>query len=316
MAPRVVDAWRLIKEADLESIRRDAERPFQVLVAAADASAARALATALADGETHPWVVPRSAEQAHREAGSGLVDLAVLVTDGPDLAGEMRSVRDVLSEARVPVVTVTSAGGRAASVPREGEAARVSGVDGARRGEAVAEAILAASPASLRVALARHLPPLRDPLLEQLVSETSRANAMYAVTTAVAEAVPLLSVPLNLADVVVLTKNQLVMSYRIALACGKRGSPRDVLGEVVGVIGGGFLFRQAGRQLVGLLPLAGLAIKPAVAYAGTMAIGKAVGAWARRGEGLSRRAVGRFYKQALAQGKQVARGLLADRTKR
>ena len=34
---------------------------------------------------------------------------------------------------------------------------------------------------------------------------------------------PVLNAPLNLADVVVLTKNQLLMSYRVALAAGKRG---------------------------------------------------------------------------------------------
>jgi uncharacterized protein (DUF697 family) len=82
---------------------------------------------------------------------------------------------------------------------------------------------------------------------------------------------------------VVLTKNQLVMSYRIALASGKKGTPRDLVGEVLGVIGGGFLFRQGARQLVGLIPVAGIVPKVAVAYAGTLAIGKAVVTWAAYG---------------------------------
>jgi hypothetical protein len=46
------------------------------------------------------------------------------------------------------------------------------------------------------------------------------------------------------------------------------------------VIGGGFLFRQLARELVGLIPIAGVAPKVAVAYAGTWAIGRAVGMWA------------------------------------
>ena len=54
------------------------------------------------------------------------------------------------------------------------------------------------------------------------------------------------------------------MSYRIALASGKKGTPRELVGEVLGVIGGGFLFRQGARQLVGLIPVAGIAPKVAV----------------------------------------------------
>src|SRR5262249_56884703 len=127
----------------------------------------------------------------------------------------------------------------------------------------------------LRIALARQLVPLREPFFADIIEETARANAMYALTTGVAEAVPVLDVPLNLADIVVLTKNQLVMSYRIALAAGKKGTARELVGEVLGVVGGGFLFGQGARQLVGLIPLAGIGPKVGVAYAGTLAIGRA-----------------------------------------
>jgi uncharacterized protein (DUF697 family) len=115
---------------------------------------------------------------------------------------------------------------------------------------------------------------------------------------------------------VVLTKNQLVMSYRIALACGRSGRPRDVLAEVVGVVGSGFLFRQAGRQLVGLVPLAGIPLKAAMAWAGTVAIGRAVGAWAPRGERLDRAAVSRLYREALGQARGAVRSLLGARARR
>src|SRR5260370_36228899 len=99
-------------------------------------------------------------------------------------------------------------------------------------------------------------------------------------------AVAVWGVPLTLADIGVLTKNQLVMSYRTALASGTKGTPRELVGEVLGVIGGGLLFRQGARQLVGLIPVAGIAPKVAVAYAGTLAIGKAVVAWAAYGTAL------------------------------
>src|SRR5262249_40228715 len=162
-----------------------------------------------------------------------------------------------------------------------------------------------------RLALARHLTPLPEPLVTELIAETAKTNAFYALSAGVAEVVPILDVPLNVADIVILTKNQLVMSYRIALASGKKGAPREVVGEVLGVIGGGFLFRQGARQLVGLIPVVGLVPKVAVAYAGTLAIGKAVAAWATYGVPLEREVVWTLYRQALARGRAVAQALVA-----
>ena len=85
---------------------------------------------------------------------------------------------------------------------------------------------------------------------------------------------------MTIGDVVVLTKNQLVMSYKIALAAGRSGRPRDLVGEIIGVLGGGLLFRQVARQLIGLVPVIGIVPKVAVAYGGTWAIGRAVTLWA------------------------------------
>jgi uncharacterized protein (DUF697 family) len=290
----VPDLWRLIRETDFESIRRDAERPFQVLLVAADLAAAETVGRMLSGGEArHPWLLPATPDDARRRAGAGLLDAALVLSPEPHPQPELLAVSGVLGAARVPFVTV----------PLEMPA--------------LAEGLLSAVPAGIRVALARHLPPLRGPLFQTLIEETARANALYALTTGMAETVPILNVPLNLADIVVLTKNQLVMSYRIALAAGKRGTARSVMGEVVGVIGGGFLFRQAGRQLVGLIPGAGVAPKVAVAYAGTHAIGRAVAAWADQGQRLSAASLRRFYKEAGARARAVARSLISEaRTRR
>lgn len=309
MAPGALQTWRLIGEADFEGIRRDAERPFQLVVAADDRDYAIALGAQLA-GEPHPWVKACDPEAARQEAGSGMVDLAILVAEGADLSPDLQTVRELLRTARIPLVTVVKESGRVALVPRDGEASRVAAKSLEQPlAPDLARAVVLAAPLGLRVALARHLPPLRNSLVEALISDTARANAVYALTTAVAESVPIIGVPLNLADIVVLTKNQLVMSYRIALAHGRSGRARDVLSEVTGVIGGGFLFRQAGRQLVGLIPIAGIPLKAAIAWAGTVAIGRAVSAWVGRGERLSKVAVGKLYREALTQARGVVRGL-------
>ena len=130
-----------------------------------------------------------------------------------------------------------------------------------------------------QLALASQLPLLRPAIVARIIERTARANASFAFTTGLAETVPVLSAPLNLGDIVVLTKNQVMMCYRIALASGRDGEPRALIGEILGVLGGGCCSAQAARQLVGLIPFIGILPKVAVAYAGTYAIGRATSAW-------------------------------------
>ena len=261
--PNLPDVWRVLKEADLNKLRREAERPFQVLLVAEDVGDAERLGVLLSGPEAtrHPWLLPIDAAEARRVAGSATLDVAVALSPTPHPSPTLAVAVDALRETRVPVVLVVfGSPGSIAAVAWPGEAARavVAALE-LSAVPAVAQALLSAVSPGMRLALARHLVPLREPLFAELIEETAKTNALYALTTGLAEAVPVLDVPLNLADIVVLTKNQLVMSYRIALASGKKGTPRELVGEVLGVIGGGFLFRQAARQLVGLIPVVGIA---------------------------------------------------------
>ena len=179
--------------------------------------------------------------------------------------------------------------------------------------EAVGNAVLMAVPPALRLGLGRQFPGLRSLLFSMLIDETARANASYAFTTGIAEIIPVLNVPMNLGDVVILTKNQLIMSYKIALVAGKSGTPRHLIGEILGVLGGGLLFRQIARQLVGLIPAVGVAPKVAVAYGGTWAIGRAIVLWATAGQAVTAESVRAFYDQGLTRGRAVARALVSRR---
>jgi len=307
--------WRTLKEADLAGIRRDAERRFEVLVVSADGSEAAALAELMTGaGRAHPWLTVSTPEEAGARSEPAGLDAAILVSGAEDLAPQLLAAGELLRQAGVPVVSVVHGVSTATgAIARTGEAARVAvpALDAAGL-RAIAEAVAAAFDSPLRLALARQLPPLRAAIVAALIDETAKANATYALTTGLAEVVPVLDVPLNLADMVVLTKNQLVMSYKIALACGKKGEPRELIGEVMGVIGSGFLFRQAARQLVGLIPVAGIVPKVAMSYAGTWAVGRAVAAWASEGRKLTPAAVRRFYREAWGRGKTVAKAMAAQ----
>jgi uncharacterized protein (DUF697 family) len=314
---KLPDLWRVLREVDLEAIRRDAESRFRVLIVA-DARADGASLAALLTGDDvpHPWLEVRTPAELD-PSGNDLATLtvALVVTPVPDLAPALAEAVGRLSRAAVPVVTVVHGKSRSVdAVPRPGEMVRVPLPGRVEDGvAAVAEALVRAVPAGLRMALARQLPPVRGAAFDLLIEETAKANATYAFTAAMAEAVPVLDVPLNLADMLILTKNQLLMGFKFALGAGKSGRARDVVGEVLGVIGGGFLLRQAARGLVGLIPIAGIVPKVAIAYTGTWAIGRAIVIWATQGRRLSPSAIGRFSKDAAGRGRAFARGLISDR---
>jgi uncharacterized protein (DUF697 family) len=116
-----------------------------------------------------------------------------------------------------------------------------------------------------------------------------------------------------LGDIFVLTKNQVLLGYRIVLAAGHTGEPRRLLGEVLGVLGGGLLFRQIAREMIGLVPVAGIPLKIAVAYSGTWAIGKAMALWALEGRAVTSDTIRGLMTEGLDRGRAVAARLLAAR---
>jgi uncharacterized protein (DUF697 family) len=311
--------WRILKEVDLDAIRREAETPVRVLVVGETTADADALAVLLSEGRTDPtpWLTSIDAPLAMQHAGSPGApevdppELVILVTRGTTASAELKAVSQAWLARGVRLVTVAVASGeRHGKVRARAATARVP-VDRLDK-EAVgsiAAAIFKVVAPDQRIALGRELPGLRACVFDDLVSETARANAGYAFSTGLAEIVPLLDIPLNIGDVIVLTKNQLVMGYRIALAAGKEGRPRDLVGEIVGVLGGGLLFRQVARQLIGLVPVLGILPKVAVAYGGTWAIGRAVALWATEGQTLTAERLKALSREGMTRGREMARGL-------
>jgi uncharacterized protein (DUF697 family) len=111
--------------------------------------------------------------------------------------------------------------------------------------------------------LAARLPVLRRPVCEELIRKSSRQNAFIGV------------MPLRKgADMPVLSVNQVRLILRIADAYGFE-IDKERLPEVLAVFGSGFGFRKVARRGAELVPVLGWALKGAVAYAGTRALGEA-----------------------------------------
>ncbi len=290
-ANAVGEMWNILRQVNLAEIRDQAERRFTLLVTG-DLVEAERLAMALSRRPggvgVHPWLQVAALPVDH--LGTWLKpEAAILVLTAPEPGPAEQEALDDMARLGIPAVAVVA--GPAATLPgagvaRLGEAARIALADvtdtqalGAALLPALANAVAHAFP-DAEVSLARQLPVLRDTAIARMIEETSRTNAMFSATTGVGEMIPILTLPLVLGDTVVLTKNQLLMAYKIALAAGKEGQPQDVMGEIVGVIGGALLFRTVARELMGLIPVIGIVPKVAVAYTGTKVIGRAVEIWA------------------------------------
>jgi uncharacterized protein (DUF697 family) len=81
----------------------------------------------------------------------------------------------------------------------------------------------------------------------------------------------------GMADILVLTKNQAMLVFKLAAIHGRNVDDRiGVLKEIMPVIGSAFLWRTAARTAVGLAPAPISALpKAAIAYVGTFLVGQA-----------------------------------------
>ena len=111
--------------------------------------------------------------------------------------------------------------------------------------------------------LAVRLPVLRPAVCAELIRSFSKRNGMIGA----AVFVPGVDMP-------ILTLNQARLVLRIALAYGQEIDNQRAA-ELLGVVGAGFGFRAIARELLDLVPVAGWAVKGAVAYTGTRAVGEA-----------------------------------------
>lgn len=314
MFRRLSRFWTIVREINLDAIRQRAETPVRVMVVG-DTQERESMAALLLGNaaSAHPMLTVVEPDQVSPALSRERADIALLVSRSNDFAVSLASARDLLVSRKIPVVAVLAGSfGYLNTFARHGEHTRfvMPSLDGEHTATLAGKLFESVAP-DTRVALARQFPGLREPLFEQLIDETSRANASYAFSTGLAEVVPLLDIPLNVGDIIVLTKNQLIMAYRIALAAGKEGKPRDVVGELAGVVGGSLIFRQIARELIGLIPVVGIIPKVAVAYGGTWAIGRAVAVWAGGGEEGTRRSLRQLYQTGLDRGRKVARQLSA-----
>lgn len=311
--------WTTMRELDVNAIRDEAEHPLVISCVGHDAALDEIDRLVHQGHERYPVDGPNPLEltplarAAQRTPSLTNADLLIFAIDTrtPLSQSEIASFGRVESIA-IPFLIVLVFG----SQPQGGEAfftpmmrARTvtivdpSAADAADR---LATAVLGRLPAELHLAAARRLPGLRPVFARDLIGSVSFSNATYALASGLPEQIPIISVPFAAADILVLTKNQALLVYRLALAYGAPPDFQARIREVLPVVGGAFLWRQAARSLIGLIPVWGLVPKIAIAYAGTYTTGIAAWRWYDSGDLVSTDQLKRISNEAIAIGRKRA----------
>lgn len=236
-----------------------AEAPVRLLVVTAPELAEEVLCR-LGGEEGRPSVRPEVRATSPEVVDE---DTCVLVVTSHD---QEESVREVVGRAQWPaggVVIVMEQGrgdGRGITWFKD-HIARV-GVAGEGGWDCVWRALVWAA-GGRAVPLARRYPVLREPAARRLIANASLQNAAVGA---------FLFVPGT--DLAVMTLNQMRLVLNLAALYGQEIGV-DRLVELVAVLGAGLGFRAAARQVVGLVPGVGWAVKGGIGYAGTKALGEA-----------------------------------------
>lgn len=164
----------------------------------------------------------------------------------------------------------------------------------------------------LVLALARHFPGFRQPVIDRTILTVARENAFFAIAAALPDVVPtLVELPWVFgefaSDTIFLTANQLRMAFLIAAACGDDVGFAQQKGSIATIVAAAFGWRALARELVGKIPFGGgLLPKGAIAFAATYAIGKGL-VRLHANHPFTASESREVYEQAYQQGLEVAR---------
>jgi uncharacterized protein (DUF697 family) len=276
-ADRAKGFWKTVKAVSVREIAREAARPVRLAVVGQEERRADVLAT-LGDAEDVRQF-DSTAETADFPRDPRAFDFVID-------AGGGRIDAPVGS----PVFSIEELGGWNRVVPR-----------------------LFEERPDLTLALGRRFPGLREEASRRVIQNTSTVNAEFAMVSALPGVIPIVGAILPasaIGDIIMLTKNQAMMMFRLAaiyqLPVDVSSRSRD-LGPL---LANAFGWRALARELVGAVPGGvGLVARGTIAYAGTAALGKGIQRLYATGQQPTRALLSRFYKEAAAGGKELVTGI-------
>ncbi len=271
----------VLREMSFDDVRRDAERIPRILVLAPDEATAANIAVRLT-GEANANGVASAGFQG------GTTDLQrydVVVVFDPEETERVSEMRRRIHTEGGPA-PVFGLGGRRSDDDRAMEDLR---------------STVSARLPDLAPALGRAYPGFRSAATKAVIDETAKANAQFALVSNIPAVIPIVgSLAAVGADFLVLTKNQLLMLFKIAAIHGRDLHDQwGIMREMLPVVGAGLFWRTAAREAASFVPLAaGTIPKVVIAYAGTVSAGRMADFYYRYGRKPASFEVKGFYRQA------------------
>ena len=166
----------------------------------------------------------------------------------------------------------------------------------------------------IEIAVGRQLPALRETVCAKLTRDAALAALKIAGASAVIDHVPVLGIVLgafaSAGDTVAITGIQMQLLLNIGATYG-RDPDLSAMWELLPIVGGGFGWRALARELSGFIPVGGMFIKAAIAYAGTVVVGEGGAYFYRHGTQMNAVDAARIYADAKTSAAQFARDVLA-----
>lgn len=295
--------WDALREINPSELRAEIEQPITIGFFGRPGSGRRSLVRALLGvdvGELTGREISINEVDSAAVAAAGSLDVAFLVVDAtePDWAPERRIAAQLGTLGNPFFIVLTHAdqlpspsqGAPALRTQFPAHPPELTAVVDARnvdetRGRLLGR-LLQSAP-GLRLALAHRFPALRRPISEDLIREASKVNAQFALMSSLPALVPVLGMFLGgMADILVLTKNQAMLVFKLAAIHGRDIDDRiGILKEIMPVVGSAFLWRTAARTAIGFAPAPIAALpKATVAFLGTYMVGQAARYYYERGD--------------------------------
>jgi uncharacterized protein (DUF697 family) len=317
------DIVRLVKKGvDVRAVQAHVRKPFRFLLCGDPAFIAemRALLLSGHDDGTVPLDAAACLETVPPNAALSSdardVSAALFLGRSGDLAfADLSSLR----ASKIPILAVTvdatSPPSGPASAPERGSVAEyvVPAITReALRGRVFPHLVECAR--GVEIAVGRRLPVLRETVAGKLSRDAARNALRVSLASAVVDHIPVVGLVLgafaSAGDMVAITGIQMMLFLHIEAVYGKDPDLQR-LWQLLPVVGGGFGWRALARQLSGFIPVAGIAIKGAIAYAGTIVVGESVTFFLEHGRHMTRGQASRIFERTKDDAMTFARDLIA-----
>ena len=166
----------------------------------------------------------------------------------------------------------------------------------------------------VEIAVGRRLPMLRTTVAAKLTRDAALNTLKVSGASALIDNVPVVGAFLgafvSAGDMMAITGIQMMLMLQIRATFGKDPDVAQMW-ELLPIVGGGFGWRALARELSGFIPVGGILIKSAIAYAGTVVVGEGATFYELHGRHMAKVDAAKVYDEARASAQSFARDMLA-----